>query len=327
MSNKVNVFVWYSQASEDSGKVLAQILGTELHGVLPPRDFTGVLVCYGATPSDKFKWEDRSVRFIFNDPRVVRKHVDRASLFAELSKGGLNTLPIHKLTPVSVFEDVCAQLGTDSVSGLSVFKVTGGDAKPAQTEVGFNQAKALGMIYASTAQYLSDKRTRVFVVDGAFVGAIAQTNDNTALFAKAAAAEQTFLPNKEQAETFIKSLLDNGVVTPAKSYWAPQTAVSPAMIQAAIKSAATLSLDFCAVDLVTNPNGSVTVLNVVSTPNITGQDMLHGPLADAVKLWLKRANRTAKEILAEIVEQATEDEADMLVAELRKVKSEASKAA
>ncbi len=328
MSNG-NVYVWYSQSSEDSGRVLAKILGTEQHGTLPPRDFVGVLVCYGATPSEKFKWEDRNVRFIFNDPRIVRKHVFRATMFNKLSAAGLKVLPIVKIDSTSDFETVCRELGTSPVDGLTVLKATGGDAKPAQTEIGFNTAKAnKDVAYASTSEYLSNRRTRVFVVDGAFVGAISQSNDNPEAFAKAAATELNYagVPVPTVA-SIIRQLVDNDVVLPNRAYWTPSTTCPPAMIDAAIKAAATLGLDFCAVDLKTNTDGTVTILNVVSTPNIVGQDNLHGPLADAVKLWLKRANRTAKEILAEIVEQANEEEAEMIVAELKKVKAEATKVA
>jgi hypothetical protein len=335
-----NVYVWYSKGSEDSGKVFAKLLGTEQHGTLPPKDFSGVLVCYGAVPGDKFKWSERNIRFIFNDPRQTRKHHDRAAMFKTLAAAGINVPKIFALKDLATISAACEKLGTTSVQGLSVFKAGGSDAMWIHTANEFANAKSVvpkdakpevaktrGMVYASTPEFLSEKRTRMFIVDGAFVCATARGNGNHVEFAKMAASEQTAEANKESAEKLIRYLLENGFVDPAKAYWQVFNAVSPEMTTAAVSAAKALGLDFCAVDLV-QEGAKVTVLNVVSTPGIATTEMsaIHGPIQDALKLWMKRAHRTAKEIIAELAKEASEEEAEEIVTKLRSMKAETAKA-
>ncbi len=315
-----NTYVWYGKASEESGKLLAQLLGVENHGTLPPKDFAGVLICYGATPADKFKYEERKTRAIFNDPRRIRKYLDRRAMFDALAVAGFS---VPKIVPINQYESynsTCEKLGVDSAGGLCLFKANGADAKPAFSELGFGEL-AKGMVYAAGPDFMSINRTRAFIVDGVFVGALIQSNDNSPNFAKQAALEQAVVEDKSKAEQLLSYLLERGFIKANNAYWQVQNAVHPKLIEAAIGASKALKYDFCAVDMC-EKDGKVVIMNVVTTPSIVGHEVIHGVLASQIKLWMKRADRSYKEILAEISEKADEKEAEEIVAELLKARAE-----
>lgn len=325
--DNANVYVWYSKSSEDSGKMIAKLIGTEQHGTLPPKEFSGTLVCYGAIPGEKFKWEERSPKFILNDPRHIRKFADRSAMFAALEKAGISGPKVVKVEPNMTFNGACQSLGVAPFQGVTMFKAGGAGAKLVLTDQEFNQEKALGMACVSSPEFLTDKRIRLFIAGGNFVGATGRSNGNHGTFAKMAAKEQNVIEEKGKAEALILHLLETGVINGCKTYWQPLNAVDPVLVEAATKAASALGFDFCAVDMLDTGNGVAKVLNVVTTPDIVSpaMEMLHAPLADSLKLWLKRSFKSAKEILSDLAAEANEEQAQVIVSELRKIKAEAVK--
>lgn len=107
------MFVWHSKGTEESGIKIAEKLGCD-HGTLPPKGYEGDVFCFGATPSDKFKWEDRNFGKIYNDPRITRELRTPEQLTAA---GVVLTSP----QPVRVFcsGDACVS-ALDKDSGAAV---------------------------------------------------------------------------------------------------------------------------------------------------------------------------------------------------------------
>jgi len=70
-----SVFVWHGKDSQESAEALAAELGGTA-GTLPPKGFSGHLVCLSPGVSEKFKWEDRTFGTIVNDPRKGYKKTD-----------------------------------------------------------------------------------------------------------------------------------------------------------------------------------------------------------------------------------------------------------
>lgn len=82
----MSTFIWHNKNTAESAEELAEKLGAS-HGVTVPKKFSGELFCLGAPHSAKFKWEDRDITKVYNDPRKIQKFKGREKL-AE-SVGGL----------------------------------------------------------------------------------------------------------------------------------------------------------------------------------------------------------------------------------------------
>lgn len=316
-----NLYVWYSSASEDSGKLIAQLLECQQHGTNPPKGFDGTIIAFGAKPTPEFKWQERKIRGILNDPRVIRPLTDRMKLFERLAGAELRVPKLLKLTAELNFATACSHLGTSPALGVAVLKSSGGEAKLAFSDLGIAEARRNGATYVAHSDFLHPTRTRAFIVGGYYIGALQRDNQDNSEFSNAVAAEQSIWSNKEEAQKFILHLVEGGFVRPLKTYWKPLTAINPKLQTTAVAAAAAAGFDLCAVDMAMNDDGEATVLNMVSTPELVSHPQLHPGLTSSLRLWTKRAIRSAKEILTEIAQEANEQEAEAIVAELRKARS------
>lgn len=291
MDNKV--FLWHSKGSEESGQLLATLLDVD-KGSVPPKGFEGLLVCYGAVPASNFKWEERKFHAIFNDPRKVRRYLDRKVLFDKLATE-FSVPQVTAISKASTYDSVCKELLTGKEEGICLFKINGGDAKQVFSELGFEEFKGYYK-YAAKPDFMRQDRTRAFVVGDTFVGALVQGNKNSPAFARQAAAEQTIV-KADIAEKLIAHLLENGYVKPEKAFWQAQNAVHPNFQDAAIRAAKSLEYDFCAVDMC-EEDGVISIMNVVTTPAILGHEVIYGAMASQIKYWLKRADKAHKVVEA-----------------------------
>lgn len=316
----MTTYVWYSAGSKETGEFIAKAIGAEQHGVLPPKEFTGSVVCFGATPSDKFKWEERNFSGLFNDPRIVRNFVNRKKMFARLAEGGLIVPPVIDVSPEDTYASLVGKLGLNLGNIITVFSENGGHAVQVTNSYNYDQAKANAKL-ASGSDFGILDRTRVFVVNGMVIGGLKRSKNNTGVFVEKAVNDQNIIADKEKAAELIKHLLGSGYISQAKYFWAAHDGYSPAMVAAAVKAAGLLQYDLCAVDLVETAAGGVKVLNVVSTPDLVNYPNLHIALTNAVKGWVQNKVRSAKDILKELTEKSDEEEAAAIVAVLRDYKA------
>lgn len=313
-------YVWYSNGSKETGEFIAKALGTKDHGILPPKEFTGPVICFGATPSDKFKWEERNFSGLFNDPRIVRNFVNRKKMFARLAEGGLVVPEVVDVTPEDTYASLAAKLSQNLGSTITLFSENGGNVVQVTNSYNYDQVKANAKLASGMDFGLLD-RTRIFVVNGAVIGGLKRSKNNTGIFVEKAAGDQNIIADKEKAAELIKHLLGSGYVSQAKYFWAAYDGFSPAMTSTAVKAAGLLQYDLCAVDVVETIAGGVKVLNVVSTPDLVSFPNLHVSLINALKAWMKSKVRSAKDILKELTEKSDEEEAAAIVAVLRGYKA------
>lgn len=320
MSDK---YLWYSKGSQETGALLADKLGFETAGTIPSKNFSGVAVCFGAAYTDKFRWEDRNFQAIFNDPRVVRQYTDRKNLFDKLGEAGLNTISCVPLTAEAQYTNICNVLAATETEGFVACKPSGAKARVVQTQADLQTAIDDGCNRALDRRFSAQTRLRVFVVAGNVVGALSKQPTNTPTYA-ARAAIQLHESDNSVSETTIQQVLtaaiSKGLVSPTKNFWAPHSLTSTALRTAAIAVAEALGLDFCAVDFYSGDDGAHDVLNVVTTPNLREVPSVQGPIVNAISAWVTENSMTAKEILLSLINEANDEEASSLLAELRETK-------
>jgi len=316
----MTTFVWYSRSSQESGTLLAEELGFE-HGLVPPQGFCGALVCYGAKPTDKFKWENRTIQAILNDPRKVQTYRDRKALFDKLAESGINVIGCSALTEESQYLNLCNLMGVNPERGFITARASGIRTRVVTNQAELQDAIADGNTRALEPQFVQSNRIRIYVANGVAVGATCMTElvANDAFFIRAAEETAPDGVSKEHTEEIVRKLVDTGVMAPIKAYWNPYGAVTPGMRTLAIAAAQALGLDFCAVDA--TPDG-LQILNVVTTPNLREVPSIHQALVNEIGTWSTENTRTAKDILQDLVNDASDDEAVTLLEKLRELKGE-----
>ena len=174
---------------------------------------------------------------------------------------------------------------------------------------------------AMDRKFVSENYVRVFVVAGDVVASAKKTM---------AADSQTFAERVSgqvgindvpaaSVSAVIKKLLDDGFVSPKKSFWAPNGVLTPNMKARAGLVYEALKFQFMAIDF--DPATSE-VINVVTTPNLLENVSIQAPITTAIKAWASKNTKTAKEILMDLVNDATNEEADSILEELRSIKNQ-----
>jgi len=317
-------FIWHSKASAETATWLASQLNTSLRGLVPPSGFNGTAVCWGAGPSDIFKWERRNFRSLFNDPRKVRKYTDRRTMFAKIGETGTITLGVFLLAASTGYENTCNLLNATPSAGFVACKNNGSMARLVKNQGDIQAAMADGCTLAIQRAFLSKERIRLFVVGNDVVACTRKTTPTNASFADLAAA-QLFGGDEDSISEaayrhVMQRALDEKVVAPAKSYWMPYTAFSETTRQCAVEVCKALEFDFCAVDVVITESGAPLVLNVVTTPNLREVVSIQQPIIAAIAAWVTEKAMTSRELLLSLVHDATDAETDAILVELRKMK-------
>ena len=313
----MSTFVWYSQGSKESGEALAKLLNCQ-GGTVPPRGFSGAAICIGASYTDKFKWGDRNFRGILNDPRKTKQFTPRNTLFAALSKAGLQTPSVVALAGAGgSYTATCGMLVATEAEGFVMCKPSGAKARRVRNDAQYLAAQQDGCTLAVARKFLTNDRVRLFVVDGKVVGALQRSVQNKNNFLDNAVAELGFGAGVKEA---LAKALDAGVIAANKSYWAPMIINSPRKIEAAEAAAKALGFGFCAVDLASG-GGAPVVLNVVTNPALVGYDAVQEEVAKSLTEWTKKNNKSAKQILLEMAQEADEEVAEALLDELRQMKN------
>lgn len=328
----MSIFLWYSKGSQETGIWLAERLGIVDHGAVPPRKFEGSVVCWGTSPSEKFKWEKRNFQNVFNDPRKISELKNRKTLFDSIAAIGIPSVKCVALPESNPqFSQVCIELGVSEDVGFTICTASGFNRMPITNQIEMTSfvADENPRTHAVTNNFGTPDRIRVYVVDGTILGAAQYTDElsDEAFLTKAAdvISEGWSDYTKPQVTSIIERALSFKVVKPSCGAWTSFSVTSPVMRNRVLTIANSLKFDFCAVDFSTD--GNMTVLNVVTNPNLREVTSVQSTITNAISGWVANNSRTAKDILTELISGATIDEASSLLEELRNVKGRIGEAA
>jgi hypothetical protein len=326
------IFLWYSAGSQETGIWLAERLKITEHGTVPPRNFEGSVVCWGAVPSEKFKWEKRNFQNIFNDPRKVGLLKDRKLLFDGVAAVGIPSVRCTIIPQANPqFLQICQELDVLAAKGFILCTSSGFRRKQVA-----NQAEltaALGgdkpRTHAMTNDFGNNTRARVFVADGTILGAAQYTDElsDETFMAKTVndVTEEWGDYTKVQVASIIRRALELKLIKSACGAWSSYAIINPVMRNRALTVANNLGFDFCAIDFSTD--GSMTVLNIVTNPNLREVTSVQSTITNAVSNWVATNSRTAKDILLDHIGDASAPEASALLEELRGIKGKIGEAA
>jgi len=315
----MKTYLWHSNSSKETATWLAEKLGMA-HGNLPPAGFNGTVVCWGASFTDKFKWDSRNFQGLLNDPRKVKKFTDRKVMFAKLAETGLNVPACIPLTNEATYSNICHLLGSTEAEGFTASKMSGAKARNVTTQADLQTALNDGCVRAIDVLFSSNNRIRMFVVDGAYQGAVSMQSNLTApAFAGQAAqmmcAKDSTLDLAMTTAT-LSLAITQGMVKPDKGFWGPHSVLNAATRNVAVTATKQLGLDFAAVDVALDGT-TLHVINVLTSPNLRNVPSVQEAVRTSLAAWVNANTMTAKEILQALVNDATDDEADAILTELR----------
>ncbi len=318
----MSLFLWYSKSSKETGAWLAKQLKISEHGTKPPRDFSGTAICWGANPSEKFKWEKRNFQQVYNDPREIRPLLDRKVMFEKIAGVGPAVTKFVEVPAEGAdYEALCATLDskpehgfmTCTTGGFKRMRITSQDELMSSIEEGV-RTRATGFEFAAV------ERVRIYVAGGTIVGSSKYINEVPpetlagSLSNKMASGWGAFTEN--QCIEVLQRAIDLKLIKSAGGTWAPY-ALSDATLRAHAQTiAATLKFDFCAIDF--SLDG--TVLNVITTPNLREVTTVQNAITNAISSWVYKNSRTPKDILLEVISESSGEEASALLEELSSIK-------
>lgn len=312
----MGTFVWYSKGSKETGELIAGLINAEGHGTVPPKNFSGIIVSFGAKPSEKFKWENRNIRALMNDPRHVRKFLDRSKLFDTITELGIDTVGHTNLGEGAQYANICQEMAIDEGAGFIACKKGGAAPRVVRTQEQLDEALADGCSLAVETTFGSQSRIRIFVVNGAVVGALRKTtNVPNAELAEHLAAEV----EGAAAPGVLEQLINKGLIKAGKSFWRPHALNSQAKRNAAVTIAKQLGFGFCAIDM-SEGAGNPVVYNVVSTPALVGHNTVHGPIRDAIQAWTEANDKSARELIQGMLDNANDEECEAILEGFREIK-------
>lgn len=326
----MSTFLWYSKSSKETGLWLASQLNITEHGVTPPRDFEGTILCWGATPSEKFRWERRNFQAIFNDPRIIRPLLSRELLFKKLTDTNIPTVKFLTLpvaeegadAVVHSYTDLCAALEVAADVGFLACTEGGFKRVPVKNDAQLAAAVEDGKTCVTTEKFASKERIRIFIANGMVAGGVKYTTTMPVesipsnLAGKVATGWEDF--TEAQCAAIFKRAVDMKLISTTGGAWVPYSITDANIRNRALVIATTLKFDFCAVDF--DIDGSGTVINVVTTPNLREVTSVQSAITNAVASWVYKNSRTAKDILLEVIARSTCDEASSLLEELSNLK-------
>lgn len=327
----MSIFLWYSKKSQETGIWLAERLNILNHGTIPPRNFEGSIICWGAIPSEKFKWEKRNFQAIFNDPRTIRPLLDRKLLFDKVSSVGI---PVVRCAIVSQndpqYQQICETLDVSVDIGFVLCTLYGFRHKHVtnQQELTANLGGEKPRIRAVTSNFITEDRIRVYVVENTVLGASRYSHDLT---------DENFLSKismsvtenwddytNSQVTSIFRRAIELKLVQPACGVWTAFSITNPNMQQRALTIAQNLNFDFCAIDFSTD--GAMTVLNIVTAPNLREVTSVQSAITNAFFGWVSNNSRTAKDILIDLITNASGAEVSSFFKEVSNVKGKIGEA-
>lgn len=319
----MSLFLWYSKSSKETGVWLAKQLKISEHGTKPPRDFNGTAICWGANPSEKFKWEKRNFQQVYNDPRIIRPLLDRKGLFEKIAGLGPKVtkfVEIPKDNPK--YEDLCTLLDSKPENGFMTC-TTGGFKRmrvTSQEELVRSIGEEEARTRATGFEFAATERVRIYVAGGTIVGSskfIHEIPPETlagSLSNKMSSGWNVF--TEAQCVEVLQRAIDLKLIKSSGGTWAPY-ALSDAKLRTHAQAiAATLKFDFCAIDF--SLDG--TVLNVITTPNLREVTTVQNAITNAISSWVYKNSRTPKDILLEVIAESSGEEASALLEELSSIK-------
>lgn len=314
------IYLWYSSKNVKEGEQVARILGFENHGTLVPEKFDGIVVSYGAQPAEVFKWERRNIRAMINDPRKTVTYRNRLTMLKKLAQDKVATISHFPtaITATTTFESLCATLGKPFVA----CKENGASATLIDTAGALASAvRHEGAKVALCSDFNRPERVRVFVLNGVVMASLARGIWADDAFVNHAMSELPAVEQTNGLRASITKMIKEGIIAPKKAFWGDYSQLVTAEHRAlALAAASSLGYQFCAVDML--EDGSK-VINVVTTPDISIHPSLHAPLKDGFGKWVLNNSKKAKDLLREMTEAASEDEADALLEALRGIKRDA----
>jgi hypothetical protein len=317
------LFLWYSKSSQETGEWLAKRLGISEHGTRPPREFEGSVICWGANPSQKFKWEKRNFQAIYNDPRVIRPLIDRKALFEKITGIGPAVVKFTDIPEENPqYSAICTQLEVSEEEGF--LACTPGGFKrvsiTCQGDLDDATGGEDGRTRATVRKFTTEERLRIYVANGSVVGGSKYTTSMPAETMASTLANKISVGwekyTTEQCKEVLARAVDQKLITTKGGCWAPYAIADAALRTHAQAIATTLKFDFCAIDF----SSDGTVLNIITTPNLREVTTVQTAITNAVASWIYKNTRTPKDILLEVIAESTGEEVNALLEELSSLK-------
>ena len=320
----MSIFIWYANSSKETGIWLAEKLGISEHGTTPPRDFEGSVVCWGASPSEKFKWEKRNFQSFFNDPRKLSPLKNRKVLLDRVASLNIPTVSCAVLPAESPqYSQVCVDLGVSEDVGFVLCNSFGFNKKPIvdQACLDISVGDDNKRTHAISNEFNNTKRIRVYVAAGVIVGATQFTDELT----KEAALTKTSYELVKDWDRFTRAQVyeiigraqELKLIKTVCEAWITSAINNTSMRNRALTISQDLGFDFCAIDFSVD---SMTVLNIVTNPNLREVTSVQSAITNTISNWVTNNSRTSKDTLIELINGATGEEADSLLSELRGLK-------
>ena len=319
----MSLFLWYSKSSKETGEWLAKKLKISEHGTRAPRDFEGTAICWGAKPSEKFKWEKRNFQQIYNDPRTIRPLLDRKLLFEKIAGVGPDVIKFIEIPSENPkYADLCSTLGTSPDAGFMTcseggFKRT---RVTSQVELDLSIEEENTRTRATVFEFAVAERIRIYIAGTTVVGSskfILEAPKETlaeSISGKMSSEWGEF--TETQCAKVLQRAIDLKLIKSFGGAWSPY-ALSDATLRANAQAvAAALKFDFCAIDF--SLDG--TVLNVITTPNLREVTTVQNAILNAISSWVYKNSRTPKDILLEVISESSSEEASSLLEELSSLK-------
>lgn len=320
----MDTFVWYSKSSQESGELLAQALGTKLHGTVPPKGFVGMVINFGAAPKPEFRWQDREFHSIYNDIRKGKNlALPRMANLQAAYKKNINTIRFARISEIKDpdYQTLCNLLIAEPDTGFYMTNAKGFQKKLVKNQNEFQDAVGTGLEYATPELFSTNDRKRVYYgvhynKDG--------FKTHTAL-ACMTMGKQTpeqvaaSVSDDDEVAAAIVELCNRGQLKVADSYtWNTSPQFEAEILDRGRSLLELLGLDFAAIDF--DIHGRV--INYFTAPSLEVlPEAVRTSLANNIKIWVAYNTRPAKDILKELVETADEEEAEALLSYLREKKN------
>lgn len=315
----MDIFVWYSKGTKESGVILGENMREVSHGTVPPKDFKGVAVCLGAKPADVFKWESRNFRALMNDPRKVSElTANKVDLFnkvdAVLGAATLKRCPLNELSSFDVVEQTVGGSGfyccTERLTGATLV------SNQNELQNAFNK----GLTMAVNCDFKSKEVNRVYVVNGKAVVTLTKSFEadkvlkNMAKGDNGKVCEETYQRLFKWHKDGRINIAEHEHVVEEKVGDAGATrTINPVM--GAINNRAQL---YC-IEYIKPKVGSPKVTNIIFAPSIEGlSEGAIALLSTQVQEWAKTNSKSFKESLLKLINDTTEEEAEVMLGAINK---------
>ena len=303
----------FTKSDNDNPNVVDEVI-TEL------KQLDTRVVFYGAVKLPEWFEDIFDKDRMFNDPRNTRKLLKRDEVMRTLRNRGVTTTSYRPVTNESTFTSLCEHFGGRKLdlvvkTGMTVVSTV-------TTAAEFNAAKA--NVHYACAHSDPGARYRAFVgapeiTNGGILGALFSENR------KLTFKETLGYGSGMDVRQHIDKLFAEGTLTEdmgdGQKAWTEESYVSVENwgndnVLAQFRNIADViidayGVDFCSVDGVVLPTGTVMVTNVTASPSLQNEDVLHA-VCSYFDLLLTTGRKVTKDKLLDMVKALSEKEVEEL---------------